>query len=110
MKTVADFKRRLKPGVNIHTIYHQASAGRDDKGQIILKDEDRGIRLVNIVQSNSFTLLTEKDGKKIDSWMTYPKATEVKFINCNSVQILTPDFRDRSGNTLIPCVTYTFVD
>lgn len=109
MKTVADFKRRIVKGVRIHTIYHQASKGRDANGVIMLGDEDRGIRPVNIVQTNSFTLMTEKEGKQVDSWMNYPKAKEVIFSNSNSVQILTPDFRERNSEKLIPCVTYTFV-
>ena len=112
MRTIADFKRRLTKGAKIHTMYHQASAGRDEQGQIILKDEDRGIRTVNIIQSNSFTLLTEdrnNPGKVIDSWMNYPRKDEAIFLNDDSIQILTPDFRERNSTKLIPCVTYTFI-
>jgi hypothetical protein len=111
MKTIADFKRRLKPGVKIETIYHQATTGhRDENGKLRLFNENRGIRPVNIVQSNSFTLLTEnKEGKLIDSWMSYPKSKEAIFIDDNTIQILTPDFRDHSEK-LIPCVTYTFIE
>lgn len=110
MKTVSDFKKRLVPGVKIHCIYHQKSAGRDENGRIILVDEDRGIRPINIVQSNAFTLLTtQSDGKIVDSWCYYPKAKEARIIDENTIQILEHDFRDHKSTNLIPCLTYKFV-
>ena len=110
MKTVSDFKKRIIPGVKLHCIFHQKSAGRGEDGKIILVDEDRGIRPVNIVQSNAFTLLTtQKDGKVINSWCTYPKASSVHIIDENTIQILEPDFREHDSKNLIPCLTYKFV-
>lgn len=110
MKTVSDFKKRLAPGVLIHCIYHQKSAGRNENGNIILVDEDRGIRPVGKVQSNAFTLLTTKtDGSVVDSWCYYPKASSVHIIDENTIQILDFDFRVRDESKLIPCLTYKFV-
>jgi len=112
MKTVADFKRKLKLGVNVHTIYHLAFDGRDESGVVKYKDEDRGVREVSIVQSNSFALNTTKtDGTTQDSWCNYPKASQVKFTGENTVTILEPDYRDRANPNppLIPVLTYTFV-
>jgi hypothetical protein len=110
MKTIADFKRSLTVGSKLHSIFHQASLGRDAQGQIILGDEDKGIREVSIVQSNSFALKTvNREGKTVDSWMSYPKKDECKFLDENTIQILTPDFRIRDKEVLIPCITYKFV-
>ncbi len=68
MKTLADFKRRTQPGVQIHTVWN-------NKGQLV----DRGIRTIKTVQSNMFSILTEKDGQQVESWVNYPKASEIKF-------------------------------
>lgn len=111
MKTIADFKRRLKPGVKLHSVFHQLATGRDDKGELIFGDQDKGVRVVSIVQSNSFALKTKQtDGKEVDSWINYPKSAECKFLGDNTIQILTPDFRVRDKEVLIPCITYTFIE
>jgi hypothetical protein len=112
MKTIADFKRKLTIGAKIHTTFHQAFAGRSESGEYLLKDEDKGIREVSIVQSNSFALKTIKtDGSIVDSWCNYPKKDEAVFLSDNSIQILAPDFRIRNNESvLIPILTYTFVD
>lgn len=41
---LANFKRRLKVGVKLACIFHQESAGRDEKGVTIYVDKDRGTR------------------------------------------------------------------
>ncbi len=113
MKTLADFKRRLKVGVKLHTTYHQAFAGRNEKGEYLLKDEDKGIREVTLVQSNRFALKTKLKDVMRDSYCDFPKASNFRILNENSIMILEHDFRDRSiGGTgeLIPLLTYTFVD
>lgn len=60
-------KKKLKENRNsliFETIYNEH------------KPELIGIkRKVNIVQSNAFTLLTEKDGKIIDSWVYFDSKT-----------------------------------
>jgi hypothetical protein len=110
MKTITEFKNRLHKGVRLHTIYHQFAIGRDNEGNLIFADQDRGVREVNIVQSNAFTLLTEHEGKTIDAWLYYPKASECTFPDKNTITIYDYDFRVREGERpLIPCVTYTFV-
>lgn len=68
MKTLADFKRRIQTGVKIHTVWN-------NRGQLI----DRGVREIKTVQSNSFSILTEKEGKQVESWVNYPKASEIQF-------------------------------
>jgi len=110
MKSLSDFKKRLKVGVSIQTTFHTASDGRDEKGVLKFKDEDRGVREVSIVQTNSFALKTKKDGKETDSWCQYPKASECKILDENTIQILDRDFRVREGEKpLIPVLTYKFV-
>jgi hypothetical protein len=110
MKTIADFKRRLVIGAKVHTTFHQAGAGRDENNNLVLKDEDKGVREVSIVQTNSFAFKTTKaDGTITDSWCNYPKSKEAIFINENTIQILSPDFRVRNSDVLIPCLTYTFL-
>ena len=110
MKTISDFKRRIVKGAKLHCIFHQKFSGRDAGGKIKIQDEDRGVREVNIVQTNAFTLLTKTDdGKVIDSWCYYPKASEVKFIDKDTIQILDRDFRDLESNNYIPSLTYKFV-
>ena len=103
MKTVADFKRRIKPGVKLHCVYHQATNGRDQSGKLILTDEDKGVRSVNIVQTNQFTLLTTKqNGEIVDSWINFPKASQCKIIDDNTILYLDVDFRERDKEVLIP--------
>ena len=114
MKTISDFKKRLRVGVKLHTVYHQSTNGtRDEKGQLVLHNEDKGIREISIVQSNSFALKTEKkDGTFNDSWCSYPKSKEIVFIDENTVQLLCEDFRNiPHGETgaMIPLLTYKFV-
>lgn len=112
MKTVADFKRRIKPGVKLHCTFHQATTGhRDETVKLRLFDEDKGIRTVNIVQTTQFTLLTTRaDGKIVDSWITFPKATQCKFIDENTIQYFDYDFREHDSKNLIPLLTYTFIN
>jgi len=108
MKTLADFKKRIQKGVKLACIFHQASAGRDENGQIKLIDEDRGTREVNIVQTNSFTLLTPQKPeliKLVDSWLSYPKASEIKIIDKDTILIYCQDFRGHEPK-LIPLCTY----
>ena len=110
MKTVADFKRRIKPGIKLHCTYHQASKGRDENNRLILTDEDKGVRSVNRVLSSQFTLLTTKsDGQVVDSWINFPKATQCKFLDDDTIQYLDFDFRDQDSKQLIPLLTYTFI-
>ncbi len=119
MKTISDLKRVIKPGVKLHCVYHQDFAGRDENGMYLLKDTDRGTREVNIVQSNSFTLLTpqkDKEGnltdKLVDSWMNWPKSKEFKPLTDKSFMILSEDFRNDSPTKgqMLPLCTYTIVD
>lgn len=110
INSVAEFKRSLKAGsTKVHTIYHKVFAGRDGEGKAIYKDEDKGIRTVSIVQSNSFALSTEKkvgtETKMVDSWCNYPKAAQVKFNDSGSITILEED-RDKN---LSPVLTYSIL-
>jgi hypothetical protein len=84
MKTLADFKRKLKVGVKLHTIFHKEFSHRlpndDNKtSTVVYKDKDLGIREVSVVKSNAFALKTiQTNGTIIDSWCQYPKASDVK--------------------------------
>lgn len=112
---VAQFKKRLIKGVTkLHAVRHTDFGGRDEKGVVIYKDQDLGIRTVSIVQSNSFALSTIRtSGEVVDSWCGYPKASEIIVNNENSITILEPDTRNgQAWETApkIPVLTYTFVD
>lgn len=113
MKSIAEFKRRIKLGAMLHVTHHQKFAGRDADGVVIYQDEDKGIRPVSIVQSNSFALATMKDGKLQDSWCNFPKSREIRFIDENTVQLLGEDNRSRPDNVMsaifIPILTIEFV-
>lgn len=107
MKTVADLKRAIKKGIKLSSTYHLAFGGRDEQGNVIYKDEYKGIREVSIVQSTQFALKTMgTDGSYADSWMTFPKLKEVKFNDDGSFTILKEDHRDASK--MIPVITYAF--
>lgn len=107
---LANFKRRLKVGVKLACIFHQESAGRDEKGVTIYVDKDRGIREVSIVQTNSFALKTQKtDGTWHDAWCEMPKASECKFPDENTIVIHKQDYRQPDTKPLIPILTYRFV-
>lgn len=120
MKSLADFKRKLKIGTKLHCIYHQDFASRDKNQLPIYKDLDKGIREVSKKQTSSFALKTKKtDGTFQDTWCNFPKAKEC-IIKENSITILTKDLRGiygyiGAGNTqydnapMIPILTYTIV-
>lgn len=73
MKNLADFKRRLKVGVELE-------ATNTRYGYM-------GIRKVSIVQNNSFALETLKNGEIINSWCEFPKAKDFEVIDENTVNI-----------------------
>lgn len=110
INTVADFKRALQIGAKVHCIYHMKVSGRDENNNPVYESEDKGVREVSIKQTNSFALKTHRtDGKIVDSWCNYPKATEC-IIKDNTVTILEEDFRVREGQKpMIPVLTYSIL-
>jgi hypothetical protein len=134
MKTLADFKRELRPGRRIKTTYHMKCIGYtpaenqdrepDDTvlphrnyPQPIYGDEDKGISEVARVRSNDFSVFREKNGEKVESFCSYPKKDEYK-IEDNKFIILRPDLRGLYGDMnevaktapKIKVLTYEFVD
>lgn len=109
MKTVSEFKRALKPGVMMGTIYHQKKfIGRNEKGVPMYEAEEQKPAPVTIVQSTQFAIeRTMADGTKRDSWCKFPKASECKFEG-GRVTILDEDHRTGSDTKgqLIPILTY----
>lgn len=106
MKTLTDFKRALKVGTKLHCIFHQKYAGRNPDGTTNYVVEDRGVREVSIIQTNAFALKTTKsDGKVVDSYCAYPKATECKIIDSETIEFYETD---RSGKQQLS-LTYRFV-
>jgi hypothetical protein len=73
MKTLSDFKKRLSPGVKLAT--EHAKLG------------ELGIREIERVQSNAFTLLTDKNGEMVESWCYFPKASDFEVLNKDTVLI-----------------------
>lgn len=130
MKTLADFKRELKVGRKVKTIYHlkvigysspfpenDTTAKLHKDQQPIYGDADMGIREIAKVNSIGFSCWTERDGKKTQSYCEFPKSSEFK-IEDNKAIILTPDLRGLHGNMSehektapkIKILTYEFVD
>lgn len=88
MKNLSDFKKRLAVGVKLHAIHHKTFAGRDEQGKTVYSDKDLGVREVSIVQSNSFALKTPRpDGIAVNSWCGYPKASDVKIVDADTIEI-----------------------
>ena len=105
MKSVAEFKRNLKVGLEFKTIHHMNFAGRNEDGTPIYNDKDLGIRKVSIVQSNSFALATQRTtGEVVDSWCMYPKASESVF-DGDTLTILE---EQRDGG-MKPVLSYTLI-
>ena len=73
MKTLSDFKKRLSTGVKLDTEHAKL-------GQL-------GIREVARVQTNAFTLLTEKNGEMVESWCHFPKASEFEALDRDTALI-----------------------
>jgi hypothetical protein len=111
-KTVSEFKKILSVGDKLHAIHHAKIIGRDENGKVIYGDIDMGIRPISIKQSNSFALKTTRtDGKEVDSWCSYPKASEAKIVD-GKLTIYEKDYRYPVPeiHPLIPVLTYSFVD
>lgn len=119
IKTLADFKKAIELGIKVHCTRHNVFAGRDEKNNILYKDEDLGIREISIKQTNAFALKTTRsDNTVVDSWCHYPKASNVKIEN-NKVVMLEVDLRDGQGGIvrtdspeykncpMMPILTYT---
>lgn len=73
MKTLSDFKKRVKVGQTWSAFNH-------------LLNKDFGIRTIKTVQSNAISFHTPNG----ESWLYYPKATNVK-ASVDTVQIFNDD-------------------
>ena len=92
MRTLADFKRRVKVGAKMIARYPNGL--------------ELPPREVTIKQTNSFALKTFKtDGTFANSWMDYPKATMIEFPNPDTATIF---WNTRDGGRE-ECLTYEFV-
>ena|ERR1035437_3430410 len=104
-KTLSEFKKHLKVGVKLNTIFHKEFSHRDFDLKPFYKDKIYPIREVSIVQTNSFALKTIKtDGTIADSWCAYPKASNC-IIKNNTLEIYETD---REINSLV--LTYSFAE
>lgn len=73
MKTISDFKKRLSLGVKLDTEHAKL-------GQL-------GVREIARVQTNAFTLLTEKNGEMVESWCYFPKASDFEVLDKDTALI-----------------------
>lgn len=92
MKTLSDFKRRLVKGVLLETTHAKMGS--------------LGIRPIFRVQSNAFTLLTEKKGAsgKVESWCNFPKASDFEIVDKDTANIYWG-----TGDNRELILTYKFV-
>lgn len=80
MKTIADIKKAFTLGSKWHTINH-------------IVNKDFGVREISIVQSNQIALKTIHQGVVTDSWISFPKKSNVVFNSDISFTVLTDDGR-----------------
>lgn len=86
MKSFAEFKRALKIGTLLHALHH-GYLKSDNPEEYSMPPKDMGVREVSIVQTNSIALKTTKNnGKVVDSWVYWPKASEAK-VNGNILEL-----------------------
>lgn len=108
MKTIADFKRAIKVGTKLHTVYHVESK-KDSEGKVIYlpdglpeyTDKDLGVSEVSISQSTQFAVKRNER----NSYCSFPKSSEVSF-NGNSITI----YEDHNRRGRVPVLTYTIID
>lgn len=91
MKTftnLSQFKNQVIIGTRLSCIYHMDLNGRDKNGNMTYKDKVTPDRPVSIVQTNAIALTTtKKDGTLTDSWLQWPKASECKIIDNNTLEV-----------------------
>ena len=105
---LSQFKKALKVGALLNCTWHTKFAGRREDGSPIWTDEERPVREVSIVQTNSFALRTVKaDGTIVDSWCAYPKASECEFVD-NKCIIYEEDRLNNVARRKV--LTYSFVE
>lgn len=106
MKTIADLKRALKPGLKLASTYHLKYVGMTN-GKPEYTDEYKGIREVSIVQATQFALSTfyAKDAIYRDSWMPFPKKDQIRFNQDGGFTILE---KNDSTGEYFPVITYSF--
>ena len=103
MKTLADFKRRIRPGVVMHGTFHRKFIGRENN-ECIWGDEDLGERGVSMVQSNSFALKTiRKSGESVVSWGSFRRASQRGIVDEETGTIMGEEDRAKE---LYPIETY----
>jgi hypothetical protein len=110
IKNLADFKRAIKTGAKLETIHHlNRITGKDENGKFIYEPKHIPAREVKTVQTNAFTLLTEKKGTAetvfIESWLQYPKAKQFRANGTDTIQILETN---RDGTEIL-ILTYKFI-
>lgn len=121
--TFSEFKRIIQVGDKLHTMYHMNIIGRDENQKVIYGDKDMGVREVSIKQSNAIACKTPKsDGTFSDSWLHWPKASETKIVNNDTLEVYEKDTRQFPGGLMSPgnpdydnlptikILTYKFVD
>ena len=111
IKSLADFKKTIKVGMKIHTIWHQWKWTTGENGYCIFEEKVSESREISIIKSNQFAIKTPKsDGTFVDSWMLHPKASECT-IKDNSITInyettINANTREKK---IIPFMTYFLI-
>ena len=121
-KTLAEFKKNIKIGAKLHTMYHHEFV-RDENGKMVRDEKDkpvyttidRGVREVSIVQTNAFACKTQKkDGTLVDSWLQYPKASECVVVDNSKLEVyeLNDNLQpwDENLNKKVKILTFSFAD
>lgn len=82
MQTVTEFKRFLKPGMEVDSALYWY----DREGNPYLK-RDYGVRKIGKVRSTSFAMLTNNDGKEVLSYADFPKKEDFEVLADGIVRI-----------------------
>jgi hypothetical protein len=85
MKTLSDFKRRLTLGTEVTTTYFRRMMVRGNTGTTIFEIPPPNTRIVGKVQTNSVAF--KRPDKEELSWLTFPKAGDIKFPDANTADI-----------------------
>ncbi len=106
MKNLAEFKRRIQAGVAIATIFYDWKRVKEnDVETLACIPKDLGVRKIHEVYSASCNFMNS-NGEL--SWLHFPKASECRFIDADTMEIHWVNPLRKDGSTL-PKLRYTFI-
>lgn len=113
MKSLADLKRTLKPGLTLQTTDHRDVVrdvngwiAYDANGQPTYQDKDLGPGVITQVKTDKVAITrTLENGKPHESWLAFPTAKHVSFTDPNTFTVYATNLHGER----IPLRTYTII-